>query len=54
MDREITAEIAQAIEDVEALPAVDPASLFEDVYAEPPSHLTEQQQELKRVAPPPR
>jgi pyruvate dehydrogenase E1 component alpha subunit/2-oxoisovalerate dehydrogenase E1 component alpha subunit len=54
MDREITAEIADAIEEVEALPPVDPASLFEDVYADPPSHLTEQQQELKRVAPPPR
>jgi pyruvate dehydrogenase E1 component alpha subunit/2-oxoisovalerate dehydrogenase E1 component alpha subunit len=54
MDREISEDIARAIHEVEALPPVDPASLFEDVYANPPSHLIDQRQELKRDAPPPR
>ena len=48
LDREIEAEIKRAIDEVEAMPEVDPDSLFDDVYAEIPCHLHEQRGELKK------
>jgi pyruvate dehydrogenase E1 component alpha subunit len=53
LDRELGAEINSAIAEVEALPAVEAQTLFDDVYAEVPSHLSEQGQELKKAAAPP-
>jgi len=48
MDREISAEIAAVIDEVEALPAQDRGSLFDDVYKEMPWHLREEMSELKK------
>jgi pyruvate dehydrogenase E1 component alpha subunit len=42
-------EIRQAIEEVEAYGPPEPASLFEDVYAEPPQHLVEQRDLLEKT-----
>jgi pyruvate dehydrogenase E1 component alpha subunit len=44
----LSAEIAAAVHDVERLEPVEPASLVDDVYAEPPWHLREQRQELQK------
>jgi pyruvate dehydrogenase E1 component alpha subunit/2-oxoisovalerate dehydrogenase E1 component alpha subunit len=41
-------QIRQAIEEVESYGPPDPASLFEDVYAEPPQHLLEQRDLLEK------
>jgi pyruvate dehydrogenase E1 component alpha subunit/2-oxoisovalerate dehydrogenase E1 component alpha subunit len=53
LDAEITAEIAAAIEAVEALPPPPRESLMQDVYAETPWNLREQLVELNRTAPVP-
>ncbi len=53
LEGELTAEIAAAIDEVEAMPPPARESLFEDVYAEMPWHLREQLESLKKVAPPP-
>ena len=42
LEQELTEEIGSAVKRVEALPAPDRATLFEDVYAEMPWHLREQ------------
>jgi pyruvate dehydrogenase E1 component alpha subunit/2-oxoisovalerate dehydrogenase E1 component alpha subunit len=42
IDRAISAELAAAIEEAEALPGPSLASLFDDVYADMPWHLREQ------------
>lgn len=49
LDRELAAEIAEAILEVEKLPAVERESLVEDVYAELPWHLREQRRELEEL-----
>jgi pyruvate dehydrogenase E1 component alpha subunit/2-oxoisovalerate dehydrogenase E1 component alpha subunit len=53
LEREISAEIAAAIEEVESLPPPARTSLVEDVYAELPWNLREQYESLleKEVAP---
>jgi pyruvate dehydrogenase E1 component alpha subunit/2-oxoisovalerate dehydrogenase E1 component alpha subunit len=53
LEREISAEIAAAIEEVEPLPPPARTSLVEDVYAELPWHLREQYESLleKEIAP---
>lgn len=53
LDRELTAEIAAAIEAVEKLPPPARASLLEDVYATPPWNLREQMVTLSKTAPAP-
>jgi pyruvate dehydrogenase E1 component alpha subunit/2-oxoisovalerate dehydrogenase E1 component alpha subunit len=53
MEAELTAEIAAAVNRVEALPPPDRASLFEDVYAELPWNLREQKAELEKLPPAP-
>jgi pyruvate dehydrogenase E1 component alpha subunit/2-oxoisovalerate dehydrogenase E1 component alpha subunit len=47
LDKELAAEIAAAIDDVEAMPQPARESLLEDVYAELPWNLREQLAELK-------
>jgi pyruvate dehydrogenase E1 component alpha subunit/2-oxoisovalerate dehydrogenase E1 component alpha subunit len=49
IDREITGEIGKAIEEVESGGPPDRASLFEDVYATMPWHLSEQLHELEQI-----
>jgi len=55
LDEELTAEIAQAVNEVEALPAPDRTSLFDDVYGGSvlPWHLREQREELTKLPPAP-
>ena len=53
LETELAAEIAAAIDDVEALPPPARESLFDDVYAEMPWHLREQLESLKKIGPPP-
>ncbi|HEY3821234.1 MAG TPA: thiamine pyrophosphate-dependent enzyme [Polyangiaceae bacterium] len=50
LEKELAAEIAAAVEEVEAMPAPDRASLLEDVYAELPWHLREQLETLHQTA----
>jgi pyruvate dehydrogenase E1 component alpha subunit len=49
MDRELSAEIAAVIDEVEALPPQARESLFDDVYKVMPWHLQEEMRELKKV-----
>ena len=53
LERELVAEIATAIDEVEKLPQPERESLVEDVYAEAPWNLREQRDELRRAAPAP-
>jgi pyruvate dehydrogenase E1 component alpha subunit len=53
LDEELTAEIAQAVNEVEAMGAPQRESLFDDVYAEMPRHLREQRAALMSVPPAP-
>lgn len=46
LDDELTAEIGQAVNEVEAMSAPQRESLFDDVYAELPRHLREQREQL--------
>ncbi len=46
LESELTREVADAVNRVEALPAVPRETLFDDVYAELPWHLEEQREEL--------
>lgn len=46
LEKEIQAEIGQAIAEVEPAATPDRATIFDDVYAEPPWHLREQREEL--------
>jgi len=50
LEKELALEIATAIDDVEAMPPPARASLLEDVYAELPWHLREQQVTLHQTA----
>jgi pyruvate dehydrogenase E1 component alpha subunit/2-oxoisovalerate dehydrogenase E1 component alpha subunit len=45
----LSAEVAAAIREAEALPPVPPESLFEGVYARLPWHLAEQRSELRAI-----
>jgi pyruvate dehydrogenase E1 component alpha subunit/2-oxoisovalerate dehydrogenase E1 component alpha subunit len=54
LDAELTAEIAGAVAEVEALPPPALESLVKDVYAEVPWHLREELEALKKVGQPPR
>jgi pyruvate dehydrogenase E1 component alpha subunit len=54
LDRELTAEIAAAIDAVENLPPPARESLLEDVYATPPWNLREQMAVLSKTAPAPK
>jgi pyruvate dehydrogenase E1 component alpha subunit/2-oxoisovalerate dehydrogenase E1 component alpha subunit len=49
LDQEIAAEIGKAIDEVESAGPPDRASLFDDVYATKPWHLSEQLHELERT-----
>jgi len=49
LDSEFSAELAAAIDGAEAFPPVSIESLFDDVYAEMPWHLSEQLGETKRI-----
>jgi pyruvate dehydrogenase E1 component alpha subunit len=49
MQSEIDAEIRAAIAEAEAAPAVERATLFDDVYAEQPWHLREQAEAMERA-----
>ena len=53
LDEELAAEIGDAIKVVEALPAPERTSLFDDVYAELPWHLRAQKAELEALPPAP-
>jgi pyruvate dehydrogenase E1 component alpha subunit len=53
LDEELTAEMAEVIKEVEAMPPPPRASLFEDVYAELPWNLVEQQAYLATMPPAP-
>jgi pyruvate dehydrogenase E1 component alpha subunit/2-oxoisovalerate dehydrogenase E1 component alpha subunit len=48
LEKELTAEIAAAIEEVEKMPSSPRSTLFDDVYAEMPWHLREQLGESQR------
>ncbi len=48
LERELTAEIALAVSEAEEKGPTLPASLVDDVYAEPPWHLVEQRRELQK------
>jgi pyruvate dehydrogenase E1 component alpha subunit len=48
LDRELSAELSAAIDEVEALPPPPIESLFDDVYAQMPWHLREELEELKK------
>ena len=52
-EAEMNAEIAAAVNEVEAMPPPARETLFDDVYAELPWHLAEQREELLRGAPAP-
>jgi pyruvate dehydrogenase E1 component alpha subunit/2-oxoisovalerate dehydrogenase E1 component alpha subunit len=49
LDEELSRAIGVAVDEVEKMPPPDRATLFEDVYAELPWHLREQQEELSRL-----
>jgi pyruvate dehydrogenase E1 component alpha subunit len=49
LEKELTAEIAAAVDEVEKMPPPARESLLEEVYAELPWHLREQLAELKRT-----
>lgn len=49
LDRELAAEIAEAIDDVEKMPSVERESLLDDVYAEAPWHLQDQRRALQEL-----
>jgi pyruvate dehydrogenase E1 component alpha subunit/2-oxoisovalerate dehydrogenase E1 component alpha subunit len=51
LERELGAEIAGAISEVEALPPPGRATLVEDVYANLPWHLREQLEALLKAEP---
>jgi pyruvate dehydrogenase E1 component alpha subunit/2-oxoisovalerate dehydrogenase E1 component alpha subunit len=53
LERELNAEIAAAIAEVEAFGPPPRETLFDDVYAELPWHLAEQRDELLRTPPAP-
>jgi pyruvate dehydrogenase E1 component alpha subunit/2-oxoisovalerate dehydrogenase E1 component alpha subunit len=53
LEAELAAEIGAAVDAVEAMPAPERESLLNDVYADPPWHLREQLESLKKVGPPP-
>lgn len=53
LDAELTAEIAEVVKAVEELPPPPRASLFDDVYAEPPWNLREQRESLESLPPAP-
>ncbi len=53
LDAELTAEIAGAVAEVEALPPPALETLVSDVYAEVPWHLREELAALKKIGPPP-
>jgi pyruvate dehydrogenase E1 component alpha subunit/2-oxoisovalerate dehydrogenase E1 component alpha subunit len=53
LEAELTAEIAAAIDEVEAMPPPDRETLVTDVYAEVPWHLREELDSLKKIGPPP-
>jgi pyruvate dehydrogenase E1 component alpha subunit len=48
LQERLSSEIADAIADVENLPLPESASLFDDVYADPPWHLKEELAELQK------
>ncbi len=52
LEAEIAAEIAAAVDEVEAMPLPARDSLLEDVYAEMPWHLREELESLKKIGPP--
>jgi pyruvate dehydrogenase E1 component alpha subunit/2-oxoisovalerate dehydrogenase E1 component alpha subunit len=53
LHRELLAEIAAAVDDIERLAPPARESLFADVYAEMPWHLREQLESLKKIGAPP-
>ncbi|MFO0663237.1 MAG: thiamine pyrophosphate-dependent dehydrogenase E1 component subunit alpha [Polyangiaceae bacterium] len=53
LEEELTSEINDAVRKVEAMPAMERASLFDDVYAELPWHLKAQREELLAHPPAP-
>lgn len=53
LEEELTAEIAEVVKVVEALPPPPRSSLFDDVYAELPPHLRAQRAELEALPPAP-
>jgi pyruvate dehydrogenase E1 component alpha subunit/2-oxoisovalerate dehydrogenase E1 component alpha subunit len=53
LESELTREVADAVNRVEALPPVPRESLFDDVYADLPWHLREQRDELLARPPAP-
>ena len=53
LEAELIAEIASAVDEVEAMPPAARESLVVDVYAEMPWHLREALESLKKVGPPP-
>ena len=53
LDEELTAEIGQAVNEVEAMAAPKRESLFDDVYATMPRHLRDQRDELMDLPPAP-
>ncbi len=53
LDGELASEIGDAIKVVEAMPAPERTSLFDDVYAELPWHLRAQRAELEALPPAP-
>ena len=53
LDEELTKEIGDAVNEVEAMGAPPRESLFDDVYAEMPGHLRAQREELRALPPAP-
>jgi len=53
LDEELTAEISQAVNEVEAMGTPKRESLLDDVYAELPWHLRDQRDELRDLPPAP-
>jgi pyruvate dehydrogenase E1 component subunit alpha len=53
LEKELVAEIAAVVDEVEKLPPPSRASLFEDSFAEMPWNLREQQAELQKLPPAP-
>jgi len=53
LEEELTAEIGDAVKEVEAMGAPVRESLFEDVYASLPPHLRAQREELMKLPPAP-
>jgi pyruvate dehydrogenase E1 component alpha subunit len=54
LEADLAAEIARAVEEVEALGPPGRDTLFDDVYAELPWHLAEQRETLRKTPPAPR